>query len=53
MGNGNLWLARFAYSRGFCMGEYGDFVLERNIITTTRNISNIYYRLFVAKFIIL
>ena len=38
-----LWLARFAHSRGFRMGEYGDFVLERNIITTTHDISNIYY----------
>ena len=38
-----LWLVRFAHSRGFCMGEYGKFGSERNIIITTRNISNIYY----------
>ena len=49
----DIFMARSLRSlAGFCMGSMGIFVLERNIITTTRNISNIYYRLFVAKFII-
>ena len=40
----DIFMARSLRSlAGFCMGEYGDFVSERNIITTTRHISNIYY----------
>ena len=50
----DIFMARSLRSlAGFCMGEYERFVLERNIIITTRNISNIYYRLFVTKIIIL
>ena len=51
----DIFMARSLRSlAGFCMGEYRDFGSERNIIITTLgNISNIYYRLFVAKIIIL
>ena len=34
---------------GFCTGEYGKFGSERNIIITTRNISNIYYNTLCGK----